>query len=84
MFNLKSYLHKYRTLAQSSGELKQKTITILQRFHFDFKATDLEIKHGRLKITTRPIIKGELLLQKEQILSALQTELPEAKIADLQ
>jgi len=69
MFNLGDYLNRYRVLANKYSADKQVIGEILGEFGFNFKPSQLQVKNNILRIETKPIIKGELLIKKTDILN---------------
>ena len=75
MFNLPAYLQKYKLLTSKQSANKEVILQVLKNFNFNFEPNQLEVKNKILKIKTKPIIKSELFLQKEEILSELTKKL---------
>lgn len=83
MFDIAKYLEKFKILSFSRDSLRNIVAETIKEFcktEIDLK--NIDIKEGIARISERPIIKSEIFLKKEKILSSVR-EKSKGKVWDI-
>lgn len=76
--HITSFLEKFKKILFQKEEIKEIVLkTISFEVSHEIKKEDLKIKNGYIFIQGSPMLRGEILMHKEQILIKLKTVLPE-------
>lgn len=72
MNNISKYLERFNFLGQDKRNLKILIIKTLNDFGFEIKEGNFKIKEGIVYLNISPIIRIEILLKKQKILTEIQ------------
>lgn len=82
--NLGGFLEKFKAFKPSDVFVKEATTEILKaRIGVDILKTDIQLRNQKLYIRTTPIIKQEIFLHQEDLLSLLNERLPNVHITEI-
>lgn len=74
MFNINSYLDKFKNIAVKEVLFRETIINVInKRIKSSLSVTDLNFKNGIVTIKASPAIKGEIFLKKMLILEDLKS-----------
>ncbi|MFA6340770.1 MAG: hypothetical protein WCX27_00815 [Candidatus Paceibacterota bacterium] len=83
MFDIGSYLEKFKNLSQSRNFLRDSVaLAVKEACGFDIKTENIIVKSAVARINARPVIKTEIFLKKEKILKILK-EKTGGKVVDI-
>jgi len=83
MFNISSYLEKFKNIGVKELLLKEKVAASVERIvKISISHKDVTIKNGIVTIKMKPMEKSELFIKKNQLLSAVN-EGESVKIKDI-
>ncbi len=83
MFDIGSYLEKFKNLSQSRNFLRDSVaLSIKEVCNIEIKPENIEVKSSVARISERPIIKSEIFLKKDKILKILK-EKTNGKVTDI-
>ena len=74
MFNISSYLEKFKSIGMQDALLKEKTTTLIQeRFGITINKKDITYKNGIMTLKVPPILKTEIFMKKQEFLKLLSS-----------
>ncbi len=72
MFNIASYLDKFKNIGLKELLLKEKVATTVEKtIHISLKPQDVTIKNGVISLKLSSLEKSELFMKKNRILSII-------------
>lgn len=82
MFNISSYLDKFKSIGMQDALLKEKTtILIKERFGITLAKKDIVYKNGVMILKVSPILKTEIFMKKQEFLKLLSS--PDCILTDI-
>jgi len=73
MFNIDSFLNKFKNLTPPDGEIREKVSEIIKNeINIEIDKKYISIKNGSIYIKTKPIIKNEIFIKKKKLLEELR------------
>ena len=78
------FLNKFKKFVYKNDETK-KTIqaVVLNEINFDLDINSLKLKNGFIYIKASPLVRGELMIHKKQILDSIKKIQPELVFFDI-
>lgn len=83
MFNLSTYLEKFKNLKNPEDDKSVIAQIILEETGADVSKGSILISRGKITMNTSSIIKNTIFFKKDGVLSKIQERLPDLKIEDL-
>lgn len=82
--HITNFLEKFKKLIFQKEEIKEIIIkTISSEIPFVLNKESVKIKGGYIYIEGSPILRGEILMHKKQILEKLKTTIPNSNFLDI-
>lgn len=73
MFNIASYLEKFKNIGQGERQLKEAIRTSVKEIlNFDLEAKNIFIKNGEVTFKVSPALKNAIFIKKEAILNRVK------------
>lgn len=78
------FLDKFKKIIYQKEEIKNIILEIISKeISYNIKKESLKIKNGYLQIDDSPIVRGEVLMHKKQILFKIKEILPNNNFLDI-
>ncbi|MFA6514729.1 MAG: hypothetical protein WCT42_00485 [Candidatus Paceibacterota bacterium] len=82
--HITKFLDKFKKILFQKEEIKEIVLKIISlEISHEIKKESLKIKNGCIFIQGSPVLRGEILIHKKQILVKLKTALPENTFIDI-
>ncbi|PIT96529.1 hypothetical protein COT82_02735 [Candidatus Campbellbacteria bacterium CG10_big_fil_rev_8_21_14_0_10_35_52] len=80
MFNISNFLEKFKNITPPNKFIKDIFISVVKNTtNILLKKNDLDVRNGTIFISTDPIIKNEIFLQKDEIMKQIVKNLNKYK-----